>query len=69
MRRCNPWNLTQRQSEALDKLVQYGCRKIVAYHMEISEQALCVLLRRACQRMKVRTDMQAVLTFDRWART
>jgi FixJ family two-component response regulator len=69
MRRCNPWGITRRQAEALDKLTEVGCRKVVAYEMDISEQALCVMLKRACSRMKVRTDMQAVVTFDRWART
>lgn len=66
MRRCTPWSLTRRQAEALDRLASCGCRKLVAYHMEISEQALCRLIQGACRRMEVRTDMQAVIAFDRW---
>lgn len=64
----NPWGLTRRQVQAMDCLTREGCRKVVAYKMEISEQCLCQMIRRVCTRMRVRTDMQAVVTFDRWRR-
>jgi DNA-binding NarL/FixJ family response regulator len=69
MRRCNPWNLTMRQQEVLEKLADIGCRKVLAYEEGVSEQAVCNVLKSAARRMKVRTDMQAVVTFDRWARS
>jgi DNA-binding NarL/FixJ family response regulator len=69
MRRCDPWNLTMRQKEVLEKLADIGCRKVVAYELEVSEQSLCHVLQAAARRMGVRTDMQAVVKFDRWART
>jgi DNA-binding NarL/FixJ family response regulator len=64
----NPWNLTDRQQEVLSKLTDIGCRKVVAYELGVREQAVCQVLQAAARRMAVRTDMQAVLKFDRWAR-
>lgn len=68
MRRCNPWKLTSRQQEALYKLAEVGCRKVVAHEMGVTEQSLCDTLKRVIRRMSLRTDMQAVVAFDRWAR-
>jgi DNA-binding NarL/FixJ family response regulator len=68
MRRNNPWKLTQRQQEVLEKLADIGCRKVLAYKEGVSEQAVCHVLQAASRRMGVRTDMQAVVKFDRWSR-
>lgn len=68
MRRNNPWKLTERQQEVLEKLADIGCRKVVAYDLGVCEQAVCQVLQAASRRMGVRTDMQAVVKFDRWAR-
>jgi DNA-binding NarL/FixJ family response regulator len=68
MRSPNPWNLTRRQREVLEKLAEIGCRKVVAYELGVCEQAVGSVLLHAAKRMKVRTVMQAVLKFDRWAR-
>lgn len=64
----DPWNLTSRQREVLQKLADIGCRKILAYDEGVTEQAVCHVLKSAARRMDVRTDMQAVVKFDRWAR-
>ena len=68
MRRCNPWNLTERQQQVLSALADIGCRKVVAYEGGVSEQAVCHVLKAAARRMKVRTAMQAVIAYDRWSR-
>lgn len=64
----NPWGVSDRQAEALAKLADIGCRKVVAYQMEITEQRLTQLVQAACDHMKVRTDMQAVVAWDRKTR-
>lgn len=64
----NPWKLTERQQEVLSALANTGCRKVVAYEDGVSEQAVCNVLKSAARRMKVRTDMQAVIAYDRWNR-
>lgn len=63
-----PLTITRRQTQVLRALCECGCRKVVAYKLGVTEQAVCQVLQAACRRMGVRTDMQAVLTFDRHTR-
>jgi DNA-binding NarL/FixJ family response regulator len=66
--RNNPWKLTERQQEVLTALADIGCRKVLAYEQGVTEQALCSVLRAAARRMSLRTPLQAVVAYDRWAR-
>jgi DNA-binding NarL/FixJ family response regulator len=63
----NPWNLSPRQCEALDALVQVGCNKKIASALGIENpDALKNQFRRACEKVGVENRVQLAVAWDRW---
>ena len=65
----NPWNLTQKEEQALRLLIEAGSQKVVALEMGCTSGRLSNILTRAAERMNERTHIKAVLAFDRWERS
>jgi DNA-binding CsgD family transcriptional regulator len=64
----NPWKLTPREVETLDKIIALGAEKGAAYELGISPKTVHTLFDRARKRIGSRTRLLAVLEFDRWRR-
>ena len=65
----NPWNLTERQVEVLDALVEEGEHSAgIAAHLGISSKAVDTHLTRSYEAMGARSRVDAALMWDRWKR-
>jgi DNA-binding NarL/FixJ family response regulator len=64
----NPWNLTPRQTEILDALVEVGCNKLVARQLGVNVRTLETHMARAFARMQIKNRMVAVIAWDRYRR-
>jgi DNA-binding CsgD family transcriptional regulator len=61
----NPWGLTPREFEVMERYTVVGLEKIIAADLGISPKTVNELVRRAKRRIGERTIMLTVLTFDR----
>lgn len=63
----NRWNLTDREQEALSLLTTDGvsCSKVLAKRMSCATKTADTFVQRACEKMGVKTRIQAVLLWDR----
>lgn len=64
----NPWNLTQRQAEAMDALVETGADKLAADRMGVSVNTFHEHVAAAMRHMGLRLRLHAVIWWDRWRR-
>lgn len=65
----NPWNLTDRQCEAMNALVRTGCNKRIANEVGIDNpDAIKNVIRRACEKVGVDNRVQLAVAWDRWNR-
>jgi FixJ family two-component response regulator len=64
----NPWGLTASQVAVMDALIEHGCRKLAAYHLNMAIRTVDDHLRYATRKMGARTMVQRVLIWDRWRR-
>jgi DNA-binding CsgD family transcriptional regulator len=64
----NPWNLTPREAQIMNRLTEIGLEKIVAMELGISHKTVQELVNRAKRRIGARTRVTAILEWDRWAR-
>lgn len=65
----NPWKLSPRECDLMGELADSGLRKIAADNMGVCDKTYDTLLRRAKAKMEARSTIEAVLVWDRWART
>lgn len=66
--RDNPWNLTPRQCDTLDALIETGCDKRAADMLGVSVKRVSQHLINARARMRGLNRMQAILEWDRYTR-
>lgn len=62
---ANPWGLTPRQCEVMDRLIATGCNKEVARQLGVHLSTVENHLAKVYDRMQ-RPRLLAVVTFDRW---
>lgn len=62
----NPWNLTEKEEQAMRLLIEHGSQKVVAMEMGYSKGHLSKILTTAADKLGEPTHIRAVLTFDRW---
>jgi DNA-binding NarL/FixJ family response regulator len=65
----NPWGITPREQEVLDRLADLGCNKTVAKEMNLSIRTVEAHMGSALSRMGLRHRLQAVVWWDRWKRS
>lgn len=63
---CNPWELTERQCQAVEALVRTGCNNEVCAELGIGIVTVTNLLSRACRKVGVKNRVQLALVYDRW---
>ena len=61
-------DLTFRECQALNELIEHGCNKTAARQMGVSIRTLELHLAHAYQKMDVSNRIQAVLAWDRFKR-
>lgn len=64
---ANPWNLTARQQDVMDRLIATGCNKAVARELGVHLSTVENHLAKVYERMN-RPRLLAVVTWDRWRR-
>lgn len=64
----NPWNLTEREIEALSALVETGCQKVVANRLGVGKARVSRIVGAASKRMGERNHLRALIEWDRWDR-
>jgi DNA-binding NarL/FixJ family response regulator len=62
----NPWNLTERQCEIMDRLATNGCNKQTARELGIQLRTLEVHLITTYRRMQVKNRVLAVAKWVLW---
>ena len=63
-----PLGLTLQQEQILDALVEHGCNKAVARHLDMNIRTLEGHLARIMARMKAKSRMHAAIQWDRYRR-
>ena len=64
----NPWNLTRREAEVMDALVEHGCTKLAARALFIDEKTIEAHTYNAARKMPQRMRVQRLIAWDRWRR-
>jgi DNA-binding NarL/FixJ family response regulator len=64
----HPKGFTVDQERILDALVEFGCNKLVARHLDIPVRTLENHMSRIMARMGVRNRMHLAIEWDRWRR-
>lgn len=70
----NPWGLTTMQVYWLERLIEYGTLRLVAYAQSVSPFTLAEHMRNARKRMgkvegRTLSTLQCAVLFDRWKRS
>lgn len=66
---ANPWNLTDREAEVMDAMVEHGCIKLASRALGIENKTVDVHLWRAGKKMPHRFRLLRLLAWDRWRRS
>jgi DNA-binding CsgD family transcriptional regulator len=64
----NPWNLTDREAEVLQRLTELHSNKAVARQLNLSIRTVEMHLVAIRKSMRAASRVEAVLLWDRWAR-